>query len=62
MRKTTITLLFTFAMLVGMAVAPSAQVFRWKAGESYEAARIEERIVRQIERQNQAPRRGRGSS
>ena len=33
MKKTTITLLFTFAMLVGLAVAPSAQVFRWKAGE-----------------------------
>ena len=54
MKKTTITLLFTFAMLAGMAVAPSAQVFRWKAGESYDAVRVEERIVRQIERQNQA--------
>jgi hypothetical protein len=53
MSKTTITLLFTFAMLVGMAVAPSAQVFRWKAGQSYDA-RVEERIVRQIERQDQA--------
>lgn len=54
MKKTTVTLLFTFAMLVGMAVAPNAQVFRWKAGESYDAARIEERITRQIERQNRA--------
>ena len=33
MKKTTITFLFTLAMLVGLAVAPSAQVFRWKAGE-----------------------------
>ena len=37
MKKTIVTLLFTFAMLVGMAVAPNAQAFRWKAGESYDA-------------------------
>ena len=52
MKKTTLTLLFTVAMLVGLAAAPSAQAFRWKAGDNLRdmEVRIRERIERTLDR------------
>ena len=52
MTKTTLTLLFTAAMLAGLAAAPSAQTFRWRAGDNLRDAheRIRERVERSLER------------
>lgn len=50
--KTTATLriLFTLAILAGLAAAPSAQTFRWEAGRSYDAQRRVERALEQARR------------
>ena len=59
MKTTTLRILFTAAILVGMAAAPDAQVFRWQAGRdnAERAARTERqvraRINAQIRRQIQ---------
>ena len=58
MKTTTLRILFTAAILVGMAAAPDAQVFRWQAGrDNNDEARIRTRIEsalrtaqRQVER------------
>jgi hypothetical protein len=47
---TTLRILFTLAILAGLAAAPSAQTFRWEAGRSYDAERRAERIVEQARR------------
>lgn len=52
MKKTILTLLVTAAMLVGLAAAPSAQVFHWKAGDNAHdiEVRIRERVQRTLDR------------
>jgi Putative adhesin len=47
---TTLRILFTLAILVGLAAAPSAQTFRWEAGRSYDAQRRAERAIEQARR------------
>ena len=48
MKTTTILrILFTLAILVGMAAAPDAQTFTWQAGRSYDAAERAERLAEQ---------------
>jgi Putative adhesin len=47
---TTLRILFTLAILVGLATAPSAQTFRWEAGRSYDAQRRAERAIEQARR------------
>ncbi len=47
---TTLRILFTLAILAGMAAAPAAQTFRWEAGRSYDAQRRAERAVEQARR------------
>lgn len=59
---TTLRILFTLAILVGLAAAPSAQTFRWEAGRTYDAHHRAERALEQarrtVERQlRQAQRR-----
>ncbi len=41
---TTIRILFTLAILVGLAAAPAAQTFRWQAGRSNNSARADRAI------------------
>lgn len=41
---TTLRILFTLAILVGVAAAPSAQTFRWQAGRDNDEARITARV------------------
>lgn len=50
MKTTTLRILFTFAILVGLAVAPDAQTFTWQAGRSYDSAERAERIAAQVRR------------
>jgi hypothetical protein len=67
MKKTTLTFLFTLAMLVGLAAAPDAQVFRWEPNNHQDRvnSRVERALAqtrrtldRQIERlRNSAERR-----
>jgi hypothetical protein len=47
---TTLRILFTLAILAGLAAAPSAQTFRWEAGRSYDADRRAERAIEQARR------------
>ncbi len=47
MKTTTLRILFTLAILVGMAAAPDAQTFTWQAGRSYDAAERAERLAEQ---------------
>ncbi len=47
---TTLRILFTLAILVGLAAAPSAQTFRWEAGRTYDAQRRAERALEQARR------------
>lgn len=56
MKKITLTLLFTFAILVGMAAAPGAQVFRWEPnnGQSERVQRNADRRAATIARQVRA--------
>jgi hypothetical protein len=41
---TTLRILFTLAILVGMAAAPAAQTFRWQAGRQNDEARVRVRV------------------
>lgn len=50
MKTTSLRILFTLAILVGMAAAPGAQTFTWQAGRSYDAAERAERIAEQVRR------------
>ncbi|HWI17360.1 MAG TPA: hypothetical protein VNT81_06415, partial [Vicinamibacterales bacterium] len=47
---TTLRILFTLAILAGLAAAPSAQTFRWEAGRSYDAHQRAERAIEQARR------------
>lgn len=47
---TTLRILFTLAILAGLAAAPAAQTFRWEAGRSYDAQRRAERALEQARR------------
>jgi hypothetical protein len=47
---TTLRILFTLAILVGMAAAPDAQTFTWQAGRSYDVAERAERAAEQARR------------
>jgi hypothetical protein len=47
---TTLRILFTLAILVGLAAAPGAQTFTWQAGRSYDSAQRAERIAEQARR------------
>jgi len=47
---TTLRILFTLAILAGLAAAPSAQTFRWEAGRTYDAERRAERAIEQARR------------
>jgi hypothetical protein len=56
MKKTTLTFLFTLAILVGLAAAPDAQVFRWEPNNQRDAVnnRVEHALAqarRSVERQ-----------
>ncbi len=44
MKTTTLRILLTAAILVGMAAAPDAQTFRWQAGRANDEARVRARI------------------
>jgi hypothetical protein len=46
----TLRILFTLAILVGLAAAPDAQTFTWQAGRSYDEARRAERDVARARR------------
>jgi hypothetical protein len=46
----TLRILFTLAILVGLAAAPDAQTFTWQAGRSYDAAERAERLAEQVRR------------
>jgi len=50
MKTTTLRILFTLAILVGLAAAPDAQTFTWQAGHSYDTALRAERIAEQARR------------
>jgi len=50
MKTTTLRILFTVAILVGLAAAPDAQTFTWQAGRSYDTAERAERIAEQVRR------------
>ena len=50
MKTTSLRLIFTAAILVGMAAAPGAQTFTWQAGRSYDAQERAERIAEQARR------------
>ena len=50
MKTTTLRILFTLAILIGMAAAPGAQTFTWQAGRSYDSAERAERIAEQVHR------------
>src|SRR5947207_1915987 len=50
MKTTTLRILFTLTILVGMAAAPDAQTFTWQAGRSYDSAERAERIAEQVQR------------
>lgn len=54
MKKTTLTFLFTFAILIGLAAAPSAQVFKWQAGSQNDEARVRTRVQATIDRAQRA--------
>ena len=50
---TTLRILFTLAILAGLAAAPSAQTFQWQAGHQHDDARVRARaavIARQAQR------------
>jgi hypothetical protein len=57
MKKTTATILFTLAILVGLAAAPDAQVFRWQAGRQNDDARTRARVQSSLERARAADER-----
>ncbi len=50
MKTTTLRILFTLAILIGMAAAPDAQTFTWQAGRSDDSAERAERIAEQVHR------------
>src|SRR6476620_3224791 len=43
MKTTTLRILFTLAILAGLAAAPAAQTFRWQAGSQNDEARVRAR-------------------
>ena len=47
---TTLRILFTLAILVGLAAAPTAQTFTWQAGRNYDEARRAERAIERAHR------------
>jgi hypothetical protein len=56
MKKTTLTILFTLAILVGLAAAPDAQVFRWEPNNQRDnvSSRVERAVAqarRNVQRQ-----------
>ncbi len=52
MKTTSLRILFTLAILVGLAAAPNAQTFTWQAGRNYDAAeRNAASIARNVRRQ-----------
>jgi TolA-binding protein len=62
MKKTTLTVLFTFAILVGLAAAPDAQVFSWEPNNHRDSvsSRVERSLAqarRSVERQLERLRR-----
>ncbi len=54
--RMTLRILFTLAILAGLAAAPDAQTFRWEAGSHNDVA---ERVERALERARQRVDRGR---
>ena len=50
MKTTSLRILFTLAILVGLAAAPNAQTFTWQAGRNHDAAERAERIAEQVRR------------
>jgi hypothetical protein len=50
MKTTSLRILFTVAILVGLAAAPGAQTFTWQAGRSYDAEQRAARVVEQARR------------
>jgi hypothetical protein len=50
MKTTTLRILFTLAILTGMAAAPNAQTFRWQAGRQNDDVIVRERVQREVER------------
>lgn len=58
----TLRILFTLAILVGLAAAPAAQTFRWEAGRSDSSARAERAIERALAQAERAVDRARLSA
>lgn len=54
MKTTTLRILFTLAILAGMAAAPNAQTFRWQAGRQNDDVRIQTRVQIAIDRAQRA--------
>jgi TolA-binding protein len=50
MKTSTLRILFTLAILIGLAAAPDAQTFSWQAGRSYDAEQRAERSAEQARR------------
>jgi hypothetical protein len=50
MKTSTLRILFTLAILAGLAAAPDAQTFTWQAGRTYDAEQRAERIAEQARR------------
>lgn len=55
----TLRILFTLAMLVGMAAAPAAQSFRWQAGRTDSSAQADRAISRALAQAERAVERAR---
>jgi hypothetical protein len=54
---TTLRILFTLAILAGLAAAPSAQTFRWQAGSQNDEARVRARVETALRRAQRATER-----
>jgi hypothetical protein len=52
MKTTSLRILFTLAILAGLAAAPGAQTFRWEPNQNYD--RLDREIERSLERANRA--------
>jgi hypothetical protein len=50
MKTTTLRILFTLAILAGLAAAPNAQTFHWQAGRQVDEVAVKERAQREVER------------